>query len=119
MITSKYFSKKELDCECCGEVGMDQGTVNLLDALRQEFGGPLSLTSAYRCAKHNAAEGGAPASQHITGRAADIAWGNMSGEDKQKLLEIAVRKFRGIGLHPMFLHVDSRLGPEVVFFYPR
>lgn len=97
---------------------MEPEFISLLDTLRDQFAAPLSLTSGFRCKKHNDAEGGAKSSQHLLGRAADISWGNMSGADRQKLLSLALPLFRGIGFHPFFLHVDSRLGPEAVFFYP-
>lgn len=119
MNPSRHFSVKELDCDCgCGTGTMDPEFISLLDSLRDSFGGPLSLTSAYRCVKRNAEQGGAKASQHLLGRAADIYWSNMSGADRQKLLSLALPLFRGIGFHPLFLHVDNRTGPEAVFFYP-
>lgn len=41
-------------------------------ALRKEIGGPLAITSGYRCQAHNFKVGGAPLSQHCMGNALDI-----------------------------------------------
>lgn len=119
MNSSKYFQEHELACHCgCGTGSMDPELLALADRLREQFGSSLSANSAFRCQKHNDAEGGAKSSQHLLGRAMDISWGSMPGADKQKLLALAIPLFRGIGLHPQFLHVDNRLGPEALFFYP-
>lgn len=81
-MSSKYFSDAELMCH-----GADQGDCNcgeetayrvsprlleLLDQLRENVGGPLELSCAYRCSAHNAAVGGVENSQHVLGNAADI-----------------------------------------------
>ena len=81
-MSSKYFSDAELMCH-----GADQGDCNcgedtayrvnprlleLLDQLRENVGGPLELSCAYRCPAHNAAVGGVENSQHVLGNAADI-----------------------------------------------
>lgn len=43
-----------------------------LDPIREKFGGPIMITSGYRCPQLNAACGGSPTSEHKTGFAADI-----------------------------------------------
>ena len=43
----------------------------VLEPLRQRFG-RLIVTSGYRCARLNEAVGGVPASQHLSGEAADL-----------------------------------------------
>ena len=43
-----------------------------LDPIREAFGGPIMVTSGYRCPQLNAACGGSPTSEHKTGFAADI-----------------------------------------------
>ena len=43
-----------------------------LDPIREAFGGPIMVTSGYRCSQLNAACGGSPTSEHKTGFAADI-----------------------------------------------
>lgn len=44
----------------------------ILDPLREAWGGPIIVTSGYRCGKLNRAVGGANKSQHMLGQAADI-----------------------------------------------
>ncbi len=45
---------------------------NVLDPLREAWGGPIDVTSGYRCAALNKAVGGSKTSQHMRGEAADI-----------------------------------------------
>ena len=45
---------------------------NVLDPLREAWGGPIRVNSGYRCTKLNKAVGGTPNSQHLLGEAADI-----------------------------------------------
>ncbi len=48
---------------------------NVLDPLREAWGRPIYVNSGYRCPELNKAVGGAPASQHVLGQAADITAG--------------------------------------------
>jgi hypothetical protein len=45
---------------------------NLLEPIRELAGGPINVTSGYRCAVVNSIVGGSVNSQHMTGEAADI-----------------------------------------------
>ena len=47
---SRHFSRRELQCKHTGYCDMDQGFLDKLDALREAFGAPLVLTSAFRTA---------------------------------------------------------------------
>lgn len=51
-------------------------TESLLDPVRELRGGPLTVTSGYRCPALNRAVGGARNSHHMHGMAADITTGN-------------------------------------------
>lgn len=74
----KYFKLEEFRCRCCGGLPPDaQENIralveNVLDPARQQLGGPVTVNSGYRCAKHNREVGGVSASQHLRGEAADI-----------------------------------------------
>lgn len=46
--------------------------VNVLDPLREAYGGPLYVNSGYRCAELNKVVGGVSSSQHMKGEASDI-----------------------------------------------
>ena len=48
----------------------------VLDPLREAYGKPITVNSGYRCPALNRAVGGAAASQHLTGEAADITAGS-------------------------------------------
>lgn len=50
--------------------------LNVLEPVRRRFGA-TRITSGYRCPELNRAVGGAPASQHTRGEAADIHLSNM------------------------------------------
>lgn len=43
-----------------------------LDPIREVFGGPIMVTSGYRCSQLNAVCGGSPTSDHVKGLASDI-----------------------------------------------
>lgn len=73
----KYFKPEEFLCkcgrkECDAPTVVDEELVEKLDILRKSVNRPLVITSALRCAFHNAKVGGASDSAHLTGRAADI-----------------------------------------------
>ena len=79
--------------------------------LRQEFGFPLIITSAYRSPAHNAKVGGRPRSAHLAGRAVDIA---ISGDKAHRLVRMALLfGFTGIGIRQRgdfrsrYVHLDD------------
>lgn len=51
---------------------LERLVANILDPLREAWGGPIDVTSGYRCPVVNKAVGGVGNSQHTTGQAADI-----------------------------------------------
>ena len=70
---SPAFKVREFRCRDGSDVVMiDESLVVLLQCIREHFGKPITITSGYRTAAHNAAVGGAKSSQHLLGRAADI-----------------------------------------------
>lgn len=87
-----------------------------LQAMRDDLGVPLRVNSAFRSAAVNKAVGGANASRHLVGDAADIA---LAGHDLHVLVRAAIRAgFKGIGLGKTFLHVDLRSVPAVWPYTP-
>ena len=85
----KHFKEREFACKCCGQLppAMRDNIValvdNVLDPAREEFGGPVTVNSGYRCPKHNLAVGGVVNSQHMKGEAADVCCA-----DNKRLAEI-------------------------------
>lgn len=75
---SKYFKLNEFKCRCKGKyctgfpAVVDADLVNGLNKLRASAGGPLTVTSGLRCRTWNMKQGGAGASRHMQGKAADI-----------------------------------------------
>lgn len=63
----------------------------ILQPVRDEFKHAIIVTSGYRCAKLNAAVGGAKTSQHLTGCAADIKCTHTS---KAYLFRLILRMIR-------------------------
>ena len=112
MAHSAHFSDAELACPCCGVNGCTQELVDSLEALRLLNGGPVNLTSAYRCPSHNAAIHGAKDSAHMKGEAADF---HIRGKSVAEMEALARRvyTFRGIGRndHLGFVHADTRKKP--------
>lgn len=84
----KYFKKSEFKCQCGGKycngypVEMSSKLIDILEALREYFGKPITITSGLRCSKHNKAVGGVSNSMHQYGKAADIY---IPGVDKAKI----------------------------------
>ena len=62
---------------------------NVLDPLREAWGGPIRVNSGYRCHELNELVGGAPGSQHQRGEAADITVGSQAAN--RHLLELIKR----------------------------
>ena len=107
---SKYFTIEEVACKgtnCCGGVyPMSREFLSVADALRKLSGGPLYVTSGFRCYTHNnTIEGSAPESKHTKGIAMDLYSNRMSPEE---LGELA----RNLGLYVIVyhnrIHIDGR-----------
>lgn len=116
MPTQNYFSEKETRCpDNCG-MDIRPEFREKLNELRKSINRPLTLTSAARCPIHNAKVGGASASQHINGVAADIkAW---SAAEKYEIVSAAIKLgFTGIGIHDKFIHVDTGHQVKVMWLY--
>lgn len=103
------FAIYEFACKgsgCCSTVKIDSELVAILQKIREHFGKPVYINSAYRCAKHNAAVGGSSGSYHTKGRAADI---RVDGVDPKEIAKYAESiGVKGIGLYSNFVHVDTR-----------
>lgn len=60
----KSFTLKELSCRCCGAFNINNDFLIALQAFRNKFNQPITVTCACRCKKHNAEVGGEPTSLH-------------------------------------------------------
>lgn len=120
MEITEHFDSKEFDChdgapyptkwrdtrlaELCG----------VLEVARAEAGAAIKILSGYRSPAHNAAIGGAKASQHMEGRAADVVIKGMDAAEVHamflKLHTEGKIRLGGLGRYPHFTHVDVRPG---------
>ena len=112
---SANFRSTEFDCHgvgCCNETLVDMQLVEYLQKIRDHFGKPIIISSGYRCERHNRSVGGATASKHKAGMAADIMIAGVSPSEVAKYAEsIGVK---GIGLYETakdgyFVHIDTRV----------
>lgn len=91
------------------EILLDSALVGLLQKVREHFGKPVSITSAYRTPAHNKSVNGATSSYHIKGQAADLTVTGVSNREVAKYLQGLGAN--GIGLYNYtggFVHVDTR-----------
>ena len=106
---SKNFKVKEFKCHDGSDtVKIDLDNVKTLQKIRDYFGKAIHINSAYRTKAYNAKIGGASASRHMTGQAADIV---ISGVDPLKIYLYALSiGSHGAILYPnsSFVHVDTR-----------
>lgn len=106
---SKNFKVKEFACSDGSDpIFISMELVEVLQKIRDHFGKPVVLNSAYRTAKHNKAVGGASYSQHLYGTAADIVVTGVKPADVAAYAETLLPKTGGIGIYSTFTHVDVR-----------
>lgn len=89
-----------------------------LELIRYEFGDkPLTVLSGYRTPEYNRKIGGARASQHIEGRAADIVIAGVPPEELHaKILALynaGDLRIGGLGSYETFTHLDIRPGDRL------
>lgn len=107
---SPNFDSTEFDCNCknktCTTTEIDPKLVEYLQKIRDHFGKPVTINSAYRCDEHNEKVGGANKSKHKYGQAADI---KISGVKPLKIAQYAeFIGIKGIGQYSNFVHIDTR-----------
>lgn len=108
---SKHFKRSEFECSCgCGFASVDVELLDLLEVIRGKFNQPITINSACRCESHNANVGGAKASYHLKGLAADIVVKDVSPEDVYNFVCTYQPNKYGFILYreKNFVHVDVR-----------
>jgi len=108
--------------------------VNILDQIRDAWGGPIIVVSGYRdpeynrmlyelsIKRNNGVSGVAKDSKHMEGIAADIAPPRTSPDRVLKLHKLVkslraagqIRELGGLGLYPHWIHVDTRVTDKLV-----
>lgn len=109
----KHFKRSEFACKCgkhCNgyPVEPDEQLVKLLENIREHFNAPVTINSGVRCKTHNANVGGASASQHMKGTAADITVKGIAPAKVAAYAETLLPGTGGIGRYNTFTHVDVR-----------
>jgi uncharacterized protein YcbK (DUF882 family) len=83
-----------------------------LEVLRAHFNMPIIVNSGYRSQKHNQLVNGSKTSQHLLGKAADIAIKGVPSAEVadaiEFLIEVGLMKEGGIGRYNTFTHYDIR-----------
>lgn len=83
-----------------------------LEVIREDVGKPININSGYRSPAHNKAVGGAAASQHLLGTAADITVSNLQPTALADIIEKLIASGKipqgGIGIYKTFVHYDIR-----------
>lgn len=79
---------------------------DVLQPLRDAWGGPLSINSGYRCQELNKAVGGVETSQHTKGQAADVGC-----SDPFAMARLAIKMkldFDQMIIYPSFVHFSYK-----------
>lgn len=83
-----------------------------LQVLRDEIKIPITISSGYRSPEHNARIGGARASRHIVGDAADIKVTGMTPRQVAEVIERLISHGKmlegGLGIYKTWVHYDTR-----------
>jgi len=116
--SSKNFSRDELQCSFSGECEIEEDALEKLQALRDEWGKPIRLSSAYRSAENprERTKKTGPGYHHGVngngGQAFDVL---IAGEDVPPFIALAIKHgFKGIGVNQKgewsqrFIHIDTR-----------
>lgn len=117
MRLTKNFDREEFDCNDGMQVPAEliPNVIELarnLQVLRDEIKEPVRINSGYRHKAYNKKIGGAPSSQHILAKAADITAKSYTPKQLAAVVEKLIREkklwFGGVGVYPGFIHVDIR-----------
>ena len=106
---TKNFKVREFACSDGSDViFISHDLVEVLQKIRDHFGKPVTINSAYRTPGKNKQVGGAAYSQHLYGTAADISIKGVSPKAVADYAETLLPKSGGIGIYSTFTHVDVR-----------
>lgn len=101
-----------------GKADPDTELIRKLDILRGIVNRPIIINSGRRGPKANAAAGGVPNSEHLTGQGVDLAC--PESRERFLLVDAAIKAgFRRIGIGKNFVHVgvSKELAQDVIWTY--
>lgn len=111
----KYWRPEEFRCRCgehhepyCdGWPALPNRTLlELADDIREQFGKPAHRSSALRCARHNADEGGVSNSRHLSGKALDFFIEGVTGAELLAAVQRDKRCRYAYIIGGQFVHMD-------------
>lgn len=106
---SSNFKVKEFACkDGTDTILISPKLIDLLQKVRNHFGKPVTINSAYRTEAHNKKIGGSVYSQHKYGAAADIKIAGVSSKQVAAYVETLIPNSGGIGVYNSFCHIDVR-----------
>lgn len=110
MKISKFFTLQEFKCNCgkCETPEIDKELLAILDDVREWSGGPVFITSGYRCPEYNKKIGGAARSKHLLGCAADIVCKRKLPKQVYDYLNAKYPNYLGLAYKKgSFTHIDT------------
>ena len=115
-LLSPHFRARAFACRDGADlVKIDTDLVELLERIRTAACGAVTVNSGYRTASYNQKVGGARASQHLLGKAADIQVADTTVEAVAAYAESLMPDWGGVGRYPVksgrakgWVHVDTR-----------
>lgn len=110
---TENFKVREFRCkDGSDKILIDDNLPKLLQTIRDAFGKPITINSAYRTPAYNKKVGGASSSQHVQGKAADIVVQDIPPFAVAAWMEQYIRNVGkyACGYYPisLFNHVDVR-----------
>jgi len=109
------FSEAELRCKGSGLLILAPGFGRELQALRDEYGKPMIVTSCCRSEAHNRSVGGHPRSLHVcdfpahdTGGCCAIDIASTWEGNRNRLIFLAWKRGWSVGISSNFVHLDLR-----------
>lgn len=111
----KYFSEQEMSCSHTGKCEMNPEFMAKLEDLREFYGKPMVITSAYRDPSHPIEASKKRRGAHAYGRAVDVA---VRGSEAHEFLKavLAHGEFKRIGIQQKgdgrFIHLDNMIDAE-------
>lgn len=116
---SPHFSRREFADHRTGEAMVERALYEALERLRAIVRRPIVIVSGYRSPATNRAVGGAAASQHLLGRAADLHpfVATLGQAEQAGFTGIGVKRDAKTGVK-WVTHVDVRPGHRAIWYYP-
>lgn len=106
---STNFRVREFACKDGSDpIFIDTELVEVLQKIREHFGKPVTISSAYRTPTYNIKVGGVTYSQHLYGKAADIKVQGVTPKKVAEYAETLLKNYGGIGIYSSFTHIDVR-----------